>query len=126
MRRMLVVLAVAGLVAVVAAIALSASPVKPPASLSASAGDRQITLTWPASTSSGITGYRVYRRGANGKWPTSALATTNATTTTHTDTGLTNGTAYAYRVTAVAGTRVSKPSPIATATPRAAVGGRCG
>src|SRR5205823_5894011 len=77
--------------------------------------------------SSGVSGYRVYRRLANGKWPATPLATTAAATLTYTDSGLANGTAYAYRVTTLAGTRESKPSAIASATPRAGdAGGPCG
>src|SRR5689334_7640506 len=90
-----------------AAVALSATPLKPPASLTAAAADQQVALSWPASSSGGVTGYRVYRRGANGRWPTAPLATTSSLG--YTDTGLTNGTAYAYRVTTVADTRESKP-----------------
>jgi hypothetical protein len=107
-----------------AAVALSATPLKPPASLAAAAGDQRVTLSWPASSSGGVTGYRVYRRGANGRWPATPLATTSALT--YTDTGLANGTAYTYRVTTVAGSRESKPSPTAGATPVAAGGGPCG
>jgi hypothetical protein len=123
MLRRLVLASFAAAACALAAVALAAQPLKPPATLSASAGDRQVTLTWPASSSSGVTGYRVYRRGANGRWPAAPTASTAGRT--FTDTGLTNGTSYAYRVTSVAGTRESKPSPIATATP-AAGGGPCG
>jgi hypothetical protein len=122
MRRLILGSAIVAAL-IYAAIALPAGPIKGPATLTATAGDQQVVLSWPASASSGVTGYRVYRRSANGKWPTSPLATT--TTLTYTNTGLVNGTAYTYRVTAVAGSRESKPSPTATATP-AASGGPCG
>src|SRR3954447_23956432 len=122
MRRLILGTAIVA-VMIYAAVALSASPVKGPAALTATAADQQVVLSWPASASSGVTGYRVYRRGADGKWPTSPLATTSALT--YTNTGLVNGTAYTYRVTAVAGSRESKPSPTATATPVAS-GGPCG
>src|SRR3954452_2152568 len=108
MRRGLVLALIVVASCIAAAVALSAAPLKPPSTLSAIPGDQRVTLTWPASSSPGVTGYRVYRRNANGKWPTTSLATTTALTVT--DTGLTNGTAYTYRVTTVAGTRESKPS----------------
>ena len=114
MRRLILGCAIVAAL-IYAAIALPAAPIKGPATLTATAGDQQVVLSWPASASSGVTGYRVYRRGTNGKWPTSPLATTGALT--YTNTGLANGTAYTYRVTAVAGSRESKPSPTATATP---------
>ena len=123
--RTLALVIVAAVIAVGAAIALSAAPLKPPASLTASPGDQRVALSWQPGGSSGVTGYRVYRRQPNGKWPSTALTTTSASTLTFTDTGLTNGTTYAYRVTTVAGTRESKPSSMATATPQAA-GGPCG
>jgi hypothetical protein len=125
MRRV----ALAGVVAVVvacAAVALSAAPLKPPTALSAAPADQQLQLTWQAGGSSGVTGYRVYRRLANGKWPSTPNATTAAGTLKYTDNGLTNGTTYAYRVTTVAGSRESKPSATASATPRAASAGPCG
>lgn len=122
MRRLILGSAIVP-VLIYAAVALSAAPLKGPAGLTATAGDQQVALTWPASTSSGITAYRVYRRNANGKWPTAPLVTTSALT--YTNTGLANGTAYTYRVTAVAGSRESKPSPTASATPLAS-GGPCG
>ena len=122
MRRLILGCAIVAAL-IYAAIALPAAPIKGPATLTATAGDQQVVLSWPASASSGVTGYRVYRRGTNGKWPTSPLTTTSALT--YTNTGLVNGTAYTYRVTAVAGSRESKPSPTATATP-AASGGPCG
>src|SRR5690349_2143944 len=103
-RRLVLALSAAGAFAL-AAVTLAAQPLKPPTALTASAGDRQVTLTWPASGSSGVTGYRVYRRGANGKWPGTPLATTSGLT--YTETGLVNGTTYAYRVTTLAGARES-------------------
>jgi phosphatidylinositol-3-phosphatase len=122
MRRLILGSAIVA-VLIYAAVALPAAPIKGPAALTATAGDQQVVLSWPASASSGVTGYRVYRRNATGKWPTSPLATTSALS--YTNTGLANGTAYTYRVTALVGSRESKPSPTATATP-AAAGGPCG
>jgi phosphatidylinositol-3-phosphatase len=114
MRRLAPALAVVAVCVSVAG-ALFAPRLKPPSSLTAAAGDQAITLTWPASTSSGVTKYRVYRKAANGKWPRIPVATTRALT--YVDAGLVNGTAYTYRVTSVAGRRESRPSSRANATP---------
>ncbi len=61
-----------------------------PTGLSGQAGDTTATLSWTAV--SGATSYRVYRGG---------VLRTAVTATAWTDTGLTNGTAYGYYVTAV-------------------------
>ena len=62
-----------------------------------------ISLKWLASTSSGVTGYNVYRD--------QTLATTSPVTgTTYTDSGLLSGTNYTYFVRALAGTVESAPS----------------
>jgi chitodextrinase len=55
-----------------------------------------IALVWDASSDaggSGLAGYRIYRNG-------SATALSAVTGTTYTDTGLSTGTSYTYRVTA--------------------------
>ncbi|HEV7203265.1 MAG TPA: hypothetical protein VGN18_01575 [Jatrophihabitans sp.] len=79
-----------------------------PAGVVAAPGDAQVTLTWNASANAAS--YRVYRDG---------LLVASPTGLTLTDTGLTNGTAYAYTVVAVNGTAVSAASAPATATPMA-------
>jgi galactose oxidase-like protein/fibronectin type III domain protein/Kelch motif protein len=73
-----------------------------PTGLTASAtGKRKINLTWTQSTSSGITQNKVYRSTTTGG-PYTPRATLGATTS-YQDTGLTSGTTYYYRVTAVNG-----------------------
>ncbi|MCD6177959.1 hypothetical protein J7K03_01705 [bacterium] len=64
-----------------------------PTGLSATAGDSQVTLSWNGS--SGATLYYIYRKSGS-QYP--FLATT--TNTSYTDTGLTNGTTYYYKVSA--------------------------
>jgi subtilisin family serine protease/fibronectin type 3 domain-containing protein len=88
-----------------------------PTGLTATASDGQVALDWADNGEADLAGYRVYRRNADGSWP--EIATVTASGYAHT--GLTNGTAYAYRVTAhdVAGNE-SGPSGEASATPRAA------
>jgi chitin-binding protein len=84
-----------------------------PTGLAATAGDAQVQLTWNAS--SGATSYNVKRSTTNGG-PYSNVATAN-TATTFTNTGLTNGTAYYYVVTAVNASGESPVSTQVTATP---------
>ncbi|HEY2175358.1 MAG TPA: alkaline phosphatase family protein [Mycobacteriales bacterium] len=93
----------------------------PPSGLTATAGDTKVSLGWGAATDNvGVTGYRVYRRNPDGTWPTAGTGSTAASTRTFTDTGLANGTAYTYRVTAVdAAGNQSAPSTTASATPQA-------
>ncbi|MDR7275521.1 Ig-like domain-containing protein [Catenuloplanes atrovinosus] len=67
----------------------------PVTGVAATPGDRQATVTWAASTAADLGGYRVYRGGALVSGP--GLLTT----ATFTDTGVTNGTGYAWTVRAV-------------------------
>lgn len=86
-----------------------------PANLQASGGNGQVALTWSAS--SGATSYSVRRR-----MPPDLNVTEIAsglTTTSYTDTTVTNGTTYEYTVTAWANGLESGPSNAATATPAA-------
>ena len=78
---------------------------RPPAPvLSGSAGKKQLSLSWTATTdpgaadASGVASYRIYR---SDKGPTSPLATVPAGTLGYHDTPLTSGVAYTYWVTAV-------------------------
>jgi fibronectin type 3 domain-containing protein len=89
-----------------------------PTGLGATAGNAQVTLSWTAS--SGATSYNVYRgTTANGE-STTAIAT-GITTTSYTNTGLTNGTTYYYKVTASNSAGTSGYSNEASATPTAPV-----
>jgi K+-transporting ATPase c subunit len=127
LRLILGLVLVAGLV--LAGISLAAAKLKPPASLTAAAGDAEVTLSWGASGGPRLAGYRVYRRNADGTWPASALATTGKATTTYADGGLTNGTSYTYRVTAIdtaTPPAESTPSNTASATPTGTAAGPCG
>jgi uncharacterized repeat protein (TIGR03806 family) len=74
-----------------------------------------VLVSWAASTDagSGVAGYRVFRDG--GGTPIATVTTTN-----YTDTGLTGGTTYSYRVSAIDNAtpaNVSALSTAATATP---------
>ena len=89
--------------------------------LQASAGDSQVTLTWsvPFDGGSPITGYNIYRATTSGGEGTTPYVTVDSSTTTYTDTGLTNGVPYYYEVTAVNTNGESAPSSEVSATPAA-------
>jgi len=75
----------------------------------------QITLVW--SQVIGNSGYKIERKtGAAGTW--ADLSTKSADVTTHTDTGLTPGTAYYYRVSTGSPSGYSLPSNEQFATTR--------
>jgi fibronectin type 3 domain-containing protein len=97
----------------------SATPTAPalppaPTGLTATAGNTLAVLSWTAST--GATSYNVYRGTSSGGESTTAIAT-GITTTSYTNTGLTNGTAYYYKVAAVNSSGTSTYSNEASATP---------
>jgi fibronectin type 3 domain-containing protein len=73
-----------------------------PQNLAAAPGNGQITLTWAAPSSNGgsaITAYKIYRGATSGG--ETYLTQVSGTTLTYTNTGLTNGATYFYKVTAV-------------------------
>ena len=71
-------------------------PPAAPTNLTATPGDTQVSLTWSAS--SGATSYNVKRSGTSGGPYTQIAASTS---TSYTDTALTNGTTYYYVVSAI-------------------------
>jgi beta-glucanase (GH16 family) len=91
------------------------TPPSAPTSVVASGGDAQVTLGWSANAESDLAGYRVYRNGVRVGSPT---------TTSFTDSGLSNGTSYTYYVTAVdTSGNESAHSATVSATPRASTSG---
>ena len=87
---------------------LSAADILPPAApvgLQAIPGSQQIVLAWRANSEVDLAGYNIYRRLLAGQFETLA---TRMEDTTYVDLGLTNGTDYEYRVTAV--DRASTPN----------------
>jgi fibronectin type 3 domain-containing protein len=94
----------------------TAAPTIPPApaNLQATAGNAQVSLTWSPST--GATSYNV-KRSTNSGGPYSQIG--SPATSSYHDTGLTNGTAYYYVVSAVNSAGQSADSSQASATPNA-------
>jgi hypothetical protein len=89
-----------------------ALPPVAPAAPTATAGNTQASLTWTAPFDSGspITDYDIQYSGDNGaNWIPFADGTSTATSTTVT--GLTNGTAYVFRVAARSANGLSSFSP---------------
>ena len=84
-----------------------------PTGLTATAGIAQIALTWTGS--SGATSYTLYRSTSSGG---ETSYKTGLTSTSYTDTGLTNGTTYYYQVAAVNSAGTSGKSGQASATPK--------
>ena len=93
------------------------APPAAPAGLTATAGDAQVTLKWTASTDTSIIGYE-YSDDGNA-W--AAIADSDATTSSHTVTGLTNGTAYTFHLRAVNAAGDGAASTANTVTPMAPI-----
>lgn len=92
-----------------------------PTGLAATAGNAQVSLSWSTPSSNGgsaITGYDIYRGTASGGESSTPIAT-GVTSTAYTDSGLTNGQAYYYKVTAVNSVGQSSQSNEVNATPTA-------
>jgi subtilase family serine protease len=110
----------------------SATATKPsaPQNLTATAGTSQVALSWSAPSTDGgspVTSYKVYRGTSLGG---ETLLSGSETGTTYTDSAVTNGTPYYYKVTAVntvgeslasnevSATPVAPPAPTVPGAPR--------
>jgi PKD repeat protein len=115
-------------------VTITASPIAgtvpdAPTGLAASGANGQVSLTWNAPANDGgvaITSYKVYRGTSSG---TETLLTSGgcsglANVTTCTDTGLTNGTKYYYKVSAVNSIGEGAQSTEASATPTSCPAGQ--
>ena len=92
-----------------------------PQNLRATTGNSgELTVSWDAPTSDGgseITGYKVQWKASSGSWDAPAdVSETTVTATTHTITGLTDGTGYDVQVRAVNAEGMGEASSQATAT----------
>jgi hypothetical protein len=95
---------------------LGTSPPPPPPAptgLAATAGNASVALAWTASP--GATSYNIYRGTTSGGEGSTPAATTASTS--YTDTGLTNGTTYYYKVSAANGGGTSAQSSEVSAKP---------
>ena len=93
-------------------------PVPAAADLTATAGNAQVTLTWTFLSDPTITRWQVQQKQSGGAYgPWRDVPNSDASTRTHTVTGLTNGTTYSFKVRAVNPTGPGAPSNEATATP---------
>ena len=85
--------------------ATAATPVgaPPPGTMMAEAGNAQVDLSWSSGGSGGsdITGWEYRQKDSNGYGAWMAIADSDANTTSHTVTDLSNGIAYTFQVRAV-------------------------
>lgn len=88
----------------------------PPAGVSATAGNAQVSLSWTADL--GAMTYNIFRGTSAGGENATPIAT-GVTTTTYTDTTVTNGTCYYYTVAAVNSSGTSTYSSEVSSTPSA-------
>jgi PKD repeat protein len=113
-----------------ATVAVTADPVAStppgaPTGLTATTGTNQVSLSWTAPANTGgqsLTAYTVYRGTSSGsetKLTSGGCSGLTGTTTSCTDSGLTAGTTYYYKVTASNPTGASSQSNEASATPTA-------
>jgi predicted phage tail protein len=77
----------------------SASSPSGPTNLTATPGNGTVLLSWTGGA--GATSHNIYRGPVSDGEAVAAIATTSASTTMFTDSGLTNGTTYFYNVAAV-------------------------
>src|SRR5216684_934714 len=113
--------------AAIVALKASGTPLPPPptvsgapTALTATAGNASISLSWTAPASNGgasITGYNVLRSTTSGA---ETALSSGVVGTAFTDSTVSNGTTYFYKVTAVNSARPGAASNEASATPTAA------
>src|SRR5579883_1735957 len=88
-----------------------------PSSLAGTPGNTQVSLAWSAPTTGGaVATYNVYQ-GTSAGGESGTPIKTGVTTTSYTDTGLTNGTTYYYKVAGVNSVGTGAMSNEASATP---------
>ncbi len=99
------------------------SPPDAPTGLSSTPGNSQVVLNWTAPANNGgdpVTGYNIYQGTSSGA--ETILTSTSTTATMFTSTGLTNGTTYYFKVTAVSPAGEGPFSNEVSATPATVAG----
>jgi hypothetical protein len=93
---------------------------QPPTGLAATAStSSEIDLSWSAPGNDGgspITGYQIERSQDNGNTWSTVASNTGSVSTTYRDTGLSSGTSYTYRVSAINSAGTSLPSNTTSAS----------
>ncbi len=89
-----------------------------PTSVTATAGSASVTVAWAASTGTAPVTYNIYRGTSSGGEAATPVAS-NVTSTSYTDTGLTNGTRYYYTVSASNSAGTSAKSAEVSTEPQA-------
>ncbi len=113
-----------GRINAVAALAQVASPSSPTGLIANVFSSTQINLSWTAPANTGgspITGYKIERESPVGGGFSVLVANTGTTTTAYSNTGLTTGTQYNYRVSAINSFVTGTPSNTAAVIPNNAV-----
>lgn len=99
----------------------SSATVTAPTNLQATAADGSVYLSWTASTTEGISAYRIYQ--GTGPSALTRVGQVGASATSYNVAGLTNGTEYHFAVDAVTTTgAASAQSAVVSATPAAGAG----
>ncbi len=100
--------------------AVSATPAGPPAKpgrITKTVGNGQVTLSWNNPNNAAITGYQIRHRSF-GKWTGwTDIPNSDASTTSHVVSGLTNGVLYNFRIRAMADSVAGEKSGSVNAIP---------
>ena len=77
------------------------TPPAAPTGLTVTAGDSSATLSWSDPDDAGITGWQYRYKAGSGAWGAwTDIGSSGATTTSHTVSGLSNGTSYVFQIRA--------------------------